>query len=251
VLSTVSLSPPAMHHTTPQQQPLYAVDHRGRIVFCNAAFADLVGERAEDVVGRLSLMFYPADAAPLLLRQRVDALLHDGSTVVQKTQMLSRDGHATPVQLSVMSLGGEGHIIGHLVQVCELASGAAAAPAPPSPKPVLEHLARLSAQEADALPYGLIVLDAEGVVTGYNAAESRLSGLPRTRVIGRDFFRHVAPCTHVRGLGELYGRMVETGEPESAQLDFVFRFPGGERPVFIVMAYVAALDRGLLLIDPR
>ena len=46
-------------------------------------------------------------------------------------------------------------------------------------------------------------------------------------------------------------RMVKTGEPESTQLDFVFRFPGGERPVLIVMAYVAAIGRGLLLIDPR
>jgi len=240
-----------MHQPMPHQQPLYAVDHRGRIVFCNAAFARLVGERAEDVVGRLSLLFYPPDAAPMLLRQRVDALLHDGSTIVQKTTMRDRDGHVTPVQLSVMSLGGDGHIVGHLVQVSELAPGAAQALAVPAPTPVLENLAQLSAQEADALPYGLIVLDAHGVVAGYNAAESRLSGLPRSRVIGRDFFRHVAPCTRVRGLGELYDRMVETGEPESTQLDFVFRFAGGERPVFIVMAYVAAIGRGLLLIDPR
>lgn len=240
-----------MPHAMPHQQPLYAVDHRGRIVFCNGAFARLVGERAEDVVGRLSLLFYPSDAAPLLLRQRVDALLHDGSTIVQKTEMRDRDGRIRPVQLSVMSLGSDGQIVGHLVQVCELGPGAADAPAAPSPTPVLENLAQLSAQEADALPYGLIVLDARGVVAGYNAAESRLSGLPRSRVVGRDFFRHVAPCTRVRGLGELYGRMVETGEPESTQLDFVFRFPGGERPVFIVMAYVAAIGRGLLLIDPR
>jgi photoactive yellow protein len=234
--------------TMPHQQPLYAVDHRGRIVFCNGAFAHLVGERTEDVVGKLSLLYYRPDDAPLLLRQRVDALLHDGSTIVQKTEVRDRDGHVTPVQLSVMSLGGEGHIIGHLVQVRELVPGAQPAP---TPVPVLENLAQLSAEEADALPYGLIVLDAHGVVAGYNAAESRLSGLPRSRVIGRDFFRHVAPCTRVRGLGGLYGRMVETGEPESAQLDFVFRFPGGECPVFIVMAYVAAIGRGLLLIDPR
>jgi photoactive yellow protein len=249
VHSFTKLQPADMPLTMPHQQPLYAVDHRGRIVFCNGAFARLVGERAEDVVGRLSLLFYPPDAAPRLLRQRVDALLHDGSTIVQKTEMRDRDGHVTPVQLSVMSLGGEGHVVGHLVQVSELLPAAAAAPR--SPTPVLENLAQLSAQEADALPYGLIVLDARGVVAGYNAAESRLSGLPRSRVIGRDFFRHVAPCTRVRGLGELYGRMVETGEPESTQLDFVFRFPGGERPVFIVMAYVAAIGRGLLLIDPR
>lgn len=251
MLSSASLPPTAMPPTTPHQHPLYAVDHRGRIVFCNGAFARLVGERTEDVVGRLSLLFYPPDAAPLLLRQRVDAMLHDGSTIVQKTEMRDRDGHVTPVQLSVMSLGGDGQIVGHLVQVCEIAPGVADALAAPSHTPVLENLAQLSAQEADALPYGLIVLDAHGVVAGYNAAESRLSGLPRSRVVGRNFFRHVAPCTRVRGLGELYGRMVETGEPESTQLDFVFRFPGGERPVFIVMAYVAAIGRGLLLIDPR
>jgi photoactive yellow protein len=47
----------------------------------------------------------------------------------------------------------------------------------------------------DALPFGVVRMDRDGTVTGYNAAERRLSGLGRDRVLGRRFFTGVAPCT--------------------------------------------------------
>jgi photoactive yellow protein len=207
-----------------------------------------VGERTEDVVGKFCLTYYPPDEAPSLLLQRLDALLHDGLAVARRTH-LRRAGEApVPVEISVVSLGGNGGHMGHLVRVTEIGEGAAAQARPDA---VLEDLVRLSPEEADALPYGLIVLDDDGVVVRYNEAESRLSGLPRNRVIGRQFFDEVAPCTRVRGLGETYRAMVAAAQPASTQLDFVFRFRSGERSVFVVMAYVPALEQGLLLIDPR
>ena len=39
--------------------------------------------------------------------------------------------------------------------------------------------------EIDAVPFGVVAMDRSGVVTGYNLAESELSGLDPAAVIGR------------------------------------------------------------------
>jgi photoactive yellow protein len=97
-------------------------------------------------------------------------------------------------------------------------------------------VARLSPEELDKLPYGLITLDAEGRVIHYNDTESRLVGLPKERVIGKRFFVDVAPCARVR---EFEGRFLELArDPIRVRVqsfDFVFRFARGEHHVSIVM----------------
>ncbi|MEM9693680.1 MAG: PAS domain-containing protein [Myxococcota bacterium] len=102
---------------------------------------------------------------------------------------------------------------------------------------------RLDPKKLDDLPYGLIVLDAQGRVVRYNDTESRLAGLPPERVIGRDFFREVAPCTRVR---EFEGRFRElVADPHGVKVqtfDFVFRFEHSEQQVSIVI--VPARRRG-------
>ena len=50
--------------------------------------------------------------------------------------------------------------------------------------------------ELDALPFGVIQMDRSGTVLHYNSTESRYSGLSRERVLGRHFFREVAPCSN-------------------------------------------------------
>lgn len=53
----------------------------------------------------------------------------------------------------------------------------------------------MSDDELDALPFGVICLDPLGKVLRYNLAESRLARLDRAQVLGKNFFRRVAPCT--------------------------------------------------------
>lgn len=118
-------------------------------------------------------------------------------------------------------------------------------------QPAVESLLQLSPEEADALPYGLIVLDPTGVVIGYNAAESRLSGLAAGAVIGRNFFLDIAPCTRVRAFAGLYRQMVDTGEPAVAQFDFVFRFSYGETRVSVLMTYSREARRGTIVVEQR
>jgi photoactive yellow protein len=102
---------------------------------------------------------------------------------------------------------------------------------------------QLSPEELDALPFGLITLDAEGRIIHYNDTESRMVGLPKHKVIGRRFFGEVAPCARVR---EFEGRFLElVRDPYRVRVqtfDFVFRFANGAQQVTIVIT--PAKERG-------
>ena len=56
----------------------------------------------------------------------------------------------------------------------------------------------------DALPFGVVEMDLDGIVQRYNATESHYSGLARERVLGRHFFREVAPCSNNRHVAQRY-----------------------------------------------
>ncbi|WP_207486024.1 histidine kinase dimerization/phosphoacceptor domain -containing protein [Arenibaculum pallidiluteum] len=88
---------------------------------------------------------------------------------------------------------------------------------------VFAKLDDLSAAELDSLDYGVLKLDGSGTILFYSAAESALSGRRREAVLGRNFFRDVAPCTN---LPSFFGRFLE-GVRRGAldeRLDFVFGF---------------------------
>jgi photoactive yellow protein len=77
----------------------------------------------------------------------------------------------------------------------------------------------ITEEELDALPHGVIQLDAQGVVLRYNAFEAGLSGLSKQKVLGKNFFKQIAPCTDVQ---EFYGRFREG--VAAGQLHCAFRF---------------------------
>jgi len=105
-------------------------------------------------------------------------------------------------------------------------------------------VAKLSPAELDALPYGLICLDAEGRVVHYNDTESRMARLPKGKVIGRNFFTDVAPCTRVREFEGQFRELVrDPSRIRVRSFDFVFRFLHSEQNVTIIMT--PARTRGL------
>ena len=57
-------------------------------------------------------------------------------------------------------------------------------------------LARMNPKEIDALAFGAIQLDANGTILFYNSAEGHITGRKPADVIGKNFFRDVAPCTN-------------------------------------------------------
>jgi photoactive yellow protein len=77
----------------------------------------------------------------------------------------------------------------------------------------------------DAIPIGIIVLDEQGKVVRYNLHEQRLAHRSTESVMGRHFFREVAPCTASSDLVPAFERYAAHGGPLSVDLSFQFRFP--------------------------
>lgn len=105
----------------------------------------------------------------------------------------------------------------------------------------LEAIDRMSEQELDALPFGAIRLDREGKILSYNMTESKLTGRDPKRVIGRNFFTDVAPCTNVQGFA---GRFREGMEKEDLHAIFPYRFDFqmAPRDVTITLFYSKQTD---------
>lgn len=56
-------------------------------------------------------------------------------------------------------------------------------------------LARMSEKQLDDMAFGAIKLDGNGTILQYNAAEGDITVRDPKQVIGKNFFRDVAPCT--------------------------------------------------------
>ena len=96
----------------------------------------------------------------------------------------------------------------------------------------------LTDDQLDALPFGVIQVDGQGLIRKYNAAESRFSGRQRERVLGRDFFRDVAPCTNLPAFRGRFLEGVRRGDLH-AVFDFVFGF---DEPVRVEVTMRAAVE---------
>ena len=88
-------------------------------------------------------------------------------------------------------------------------------------------LFELSEDEIDDLPFGLISVDHDGNIEQYNSYESRLARLSKERVIGRNFFRDVAPCTAVQEFMGRFERFVGEDGDAAESFDYVFPFSFG------------------------
>jgi photoactive yellow protein len=97
----------------------------------------------------------------------------------------------------------------------------------------LERLAALTQEEVDELPYGFVVLDGEGKILLYNRYEARLSRIAPERVIGRNFFKDVAPCTRVEAFYGRFLQLVEQGERTHDAFRFRFYFLHGVQDVAV------------------
>jgi atypical dual specificity phosphatase len=102
----------------------------------------------------------------------------------------------------------------------------------------------------DQHPFGVIVLDLKGRVLHYNRYEEELVHRSRDEVLGKHFFREVAPCSQVK---RFYGAFLDGVARRALDTSFHFTFPlpGGIRHVFLSMFYrpdqetVWVLVRGL------
>ena len=98
---------------------------------------------------------------------------------------------------------------------------------PPTVTEVLEAADRMTPEELDRAPYGMIQLDATGRILNYNAVESKLASLRKEDAIGKQFFTEIAPCTRVQ---DFYGRFKEGVIRESLDTSFRFHFAFKQNP---------------------
>lgn len=111
------------------------------------------------------------------------------------------------------------------------------------------ELSRMTEEELDALPYGAIRLSPRGTILGYNATEGRIAGRKPERVLGRNFFLDVAPCTDVR---EFRGRFLEMVRGEGSLLqEFTFEF-AFDPPITVAITFLKDRSDGSVwvLVEP-
>lgn len=57
-------------------------------------------------------------------------------------------------------------------------------------------MSKMSSKDINTLAFGAIQLDSLGKILTYNAAEGAITGRDPSTVIGKNFFKDVAPCTN-------------------------------------------------------
>ena len=102
-------------------------------------------------------------------------------------------------------------------------------------------LDRLTGEELDAVPYGVIQLNAQGLVLSFNRAEILNSGWREGRPIGRDYFRDIAPSSPAP---EIFERFADAFAHHHCDDVFRFTFTHSDLPrtVQIRMYYAARTD---------
>lgn len=116
---------------------------------------------------------------------------------------------------------------------------AAAVPASSGPAPGFDlgFINQVPVEQLEQLPYGLMVLDAEGNVLFYNETESKLAGFARERVLGKNFFGEVAPCTRVQAFEGRFKEFIEGKLGRVTFFDFAFHFAKGTQNVLIGLSH--------------
>lgn len=79
-------------------------------------------------------------------------------------------------------------------------------------------------QRIDTLPYGAILLDRSGDIQRFNKVEATLSGLAEEKVLGRNFFSDIAPCSRNQPVYEHFKSFV-SGQPVDAVIRYAIELP--------------------------
>ncbi len=112
-----------------------------------------------------------------------------------------------------------------------------------------QNIEFMQGAELDKLPFGAIQLDSEGRVKKFNLYESTLARMPQKDVLGKDFFREVAPCADVK---EFAGRFREGVREKHlhAKFNYHFAFKQDPRDVSITLFYSDITDSVWVFVQP-
>ena len=111
-----------------------------------------------------------------------------------------------------------------------------------------EVVERLTPQEIDQLPFGVIGLDPEGVVRLYSKTEARLSGRKDRPTEGQIFFTDVAPCMNN---GYFKGRIDKARRAGTLDISFSFIGDFADRNRELNVRVQSASDGGMWIFHNR
>ena len=108
---------------------------------------------------------------------------------------------------------------------------------------LLALMGTLTEAQLDALDFGVIGFDADGVVRRYNAFESQAAGLSAQRVLGQLLFTVVAPCMN----NFLVAQRFEDANQQNADLDDIIGYvlTLRMRPVKVKLRLLSSPDADL------
>ncbi|MBD5635783.1 MAG: PAS domain-containing protein [Candidatus Eremiobacteraeota bacterium] len=93
-------------------------------------------------------------------------------------------------------------------------------------------------KDVNDLPFGVIVVDREGTITDYNTYEADMTGFSKERVLGRNFFHDVAPCTAIQQFEGRFEAFLASHSTSIEPFEFTFPFAKGPQRVSIVFVRV-------------
>jgi signal transduction histidine kinase len=104
----------------------------------------------------------------------------------------------------------------------------------------------------DALPTGVLLLDATGQIVRANVTAATRLGRSESDMVGLDLFRDVCPELEDAGLGERYRREMQAGESRF-EWDGTLQAPGGELRLWLGLRSIAFREIlwGMLVVEDR
>lgn len=100
------------------------------------------------------------------------------------------------------------------------------------------QLAKMNDSQIENLAFGAINLDAQGKILKYNKAEGEITGRNPQDVIGKNFFREVAPCTNS---AEFYGKFKKGVDSGNLSTMFEYTFDYKMKPTKVKVHMKKAL----------
>lgn len=126
--------------------------------------------------------------------------------------------------------------------ICEACAGEKGLP--------IEDLSSAPIDLLDQLPFGVIRIDDQGKILAYNRTESKFSRLSPASVVGKNFFRDIAPCARVKEFAGELDLLQKAHRNAKKELTFAFKFPHGSMVMNIVLLHDVHLERNILLVRP-
>jgi photoactive yellow protein len=100
-------------------------------------------------------------------------------------------------------------------------------------------LAKMNDQDIDKLAFGAVELDRNGNIIRYNATEGLITGRDPKAMVGKSFFKEIAPCTNRPDFKGVFDAGVKKGELNTI---FEYLFDYQMQPVKVKVHMTKALS---------